>query len=119
MAHSMDGRSSKAVSINKTIPTMIIGPANATAFAIGAVFVMTIRYMGKERIEESLPHISAPVLVVRGSRDPIISQRWAEEAASLLPKGRLAVIDGQTHTITVAGPEALAQVVVPFLKGTA
>jgi hypothetical protein len=31
------------------------------------VFFMTIRYMGRDRIEDKLPHIETPVLVVRGS----------------------------------------------------
>lgn len=37
--------------------------------------------MDRHRIEEVLPRIQAPTLVVRGPRDPIIPPRWAEEAA--------------------------------------
>lgn len=51
-----------------------------------------------------------------GSRDPIIPPRWAEEAARLLPNGRLAVIPGETHTIVVTASEKLAEAVVPFLS---
>ncbi|MDQ3793271.1 MAG: alpha/beta hydrolase [Actinomycetota bacterium] len=60
--------------------------------------VRTLRYMLEDRIEEKLPRVRVPILVVRGSRDPIVPQRWAEEAASLLPMGRLAVIPGAAHT---------------------
>jgi len=79
------------------------------------VFVRTLLSMDRHRIEQALPQIQAPALVVRGSRDPIVPQRWAEEAARLLPDGRLEVIDGETHTIVLSAPQRLAQVVLPFL----
>lgn len=81
------------------------------------VFPSTLYSMDRHRIEEVLPRIQAPTLVVRGSRDPIIPSRWAEEAARLLPHGRLRVIPGETHTIVVSAPEKLAELAVPFLLG--
>lgn len=83
----------------------------------------TFRYALEDRIEEKLPRVRVPALVVRGTRDPIVPQRWAEEAASLLPMGRLAVIPAP-HTAIYNAPEELARVVLPFLgepgrKGTA
>jgi 2-hydroxy-6-oxonona-2,4-dienedioate hydrolase len=80
------------------------------------VFARTLRFMDRHRIEEVLPQVRAPALVVRGSRDPIIPQRWAEEATRLLPDGRLEVIEGETHTIVLAAPQRLVRVVVPFLR---
>jgi pimeloyl-ACP methyl ester carboxylesterase len=71
--------------------------------------------MDQHRIENVLPKVQAPTLVGRGSRDPIIPQRWAEEATRLLPNGRLEVIEGETHTIVLAAPQRLVRVVVPFL----
>jgi pimeloyl-ACP methyl ester carboxylesterase len=79
------------------------------------VFWRTLRSMDAHRIERTLPHVEAPTLVVRGSRDPIVTQAWAEEAARLLPNGRLAVIEDETHTIVLSAPEKLAAVVQPFL----
>lgn len=70
----------------------------------------------RHRIEECLPEIGVPVLVVRGTRDPAVPQGWAEEAASLLPDGRLALIPGAAHTITFNHPDELAEVVLPFLE---
>src|SRR6266571_2275378 len=51
----------------------------------------------EDHIDRKLPHIKVPSLVVRGSNDPIVPQRWAEEATRLLPKGQLAVIPGAFH----------------------
>jgi 2-hydroxy-6-oxonona-2,4-dienedioate hydrolase len=80
------------------------------------VFVRTLLFMDRHRIEQLLPRVEAPTLVVRGSCDPIVPQRWAEEAARLLPNGRLEVIDGETHTIVLSAPHRLARVAVPFLR---
>ncbi len=79
----------------------------------------TFQYALEDRIEEKLPHVGVPALVVRGSRDPITPQRWAEEAARLLPMGRLAVIPGVAHTVNYAAPLELTRVVRPFLNDSA
>jgi len=76
----------------------------------------TFRYALEDRIEEKLPHLRVPALVVRGSRDPIVPQRWAEEVARLLPMGRLAVIPDAPHTVVYDAPLELARVVRPFLS---
>jgi 2-hydroxy-6-oxonona-2,4-dienedioate hydrolase len=67
-----------------------------------------------DRIEDKLPLVQAPTLVVRGAHDPIVPQAWAEEVTRLLPHARLAVIPGP-HTLNFAAPSALAELVRPFL----
>jgi pimeloyl-ACP methyl ester carboxylesterase len=75
----------------------------------------TLRHALRDRIEDQLPRVRVPVLVVRGARDPIAPQRWAEEVTRLLPRGRLVVIPGAAHTVNYSAPEALTAVVRPFL----
>jgi pimeloyl-ACP methyl ester carboxylesterase len=53
--------------------------------------------------------------VVRGTRDAIVPQHWAEEAAGLVPNGRLVVIERAAHTTNYSHPAWLADVVWPFL----
>src|SRR5947208_3308850 len=60
--------------------------------------------------------LDVPVLVVRGTRDPIVPQRWAEEAARRLPQGRLVVVRGAAHTMNFTSPDELARVVRPFVE---
>jgi 2-hydroxy-6-oxonona-2,4-dienedioate hydrolase len=69
----------------------------------------------RDPIEQKLRLIRAETLVVRGSRDAIVPQAWADEAARLLPNGRLVVIDGAAHTINYSQPDRLVEVVWPFL----
>ena len=66
-------------------------------------------------IEELLPRVTAPTLVVRGERDAIVPSGWAQEAARLLPYGRLVEIPGAVHAVTFDAPEALAALVSAFL----
>ena len=76
----------------------------------------TFRHALSDRIEDKLPRLQAPTLVVRGARDPIVPQRWAEEAARLLPRGRLVVVPGAAHTMCFTSPEELAHVIRRFLE---
>jgi 2-hydroxy-6-oxonona-2,4-dienedioate hydrolase len=75
----------------------------------------TTRYFLRDRVEEKLPRIGAPVLVVRGQRDPICRQRWAEAVTRRLPHGRLVVIPEVAHTLVYTSPQELMDVIRPFL----
>ena len=75
----------------------------------------TARAMVRDPIEAKLPLVRQPALVVRGGRDPIVSQRWAEEATRLLPRGRLVVVPGAAHAVNYNAPTALVDAVCDFL----
>jgi pimeloyl-ACP methyl ester carboxylesterase len=68
-------------------------------------------------IEDKLPLVQVPTLVVRGAHDRIVPQAWAEEVTRLLPRGRLTVLPGP-HTLNFAAPGALAELVRSFLDET-
>ncbi|MDQ4128052.1 MAG: alpha/beta hydrolase [Actinomycetota bacterium] len=76
----------------------------------------TLRHALEDHIEENLPRVMAPALVVRGSRDPICPQRWAEEVAQLLPRGRLAVLPGAAHAANFGAPARFAGLIQDFLE---
>jgi 2-hydroxy-6-oxonona-2,4-dienedioate hydrolase len=75
----------------------------------------TIRLAMQDRIEDRLPRIVAPTLVVRGERDPLVPQRWAEEVTRLLPRGELRVLPGLGHTINYTAPRDFVHAMRPFL----
>lgn len=75
----------------------------------------TFRHALRDPIEEKLPRVRAPTLVVRGSKDAIVPQRWAEEAARLLPRGRLVVIPGGPHVVNYTTPMEFSRVVRHFV----
>ncbi|MDQ3653267.1 MAG: alpha/beta hydrolase [Acidobacteriota bacterium] len=76
----------------------------------------TLRYALSDPVEEKLPLITMPILIVRGGRDPIVPQDWAEEAARLVRSTRLHVIPHAAHAVNHNSPEELARVVLSFLR---
>ncbi len=76
----------------------------------------TFQHALEDPIEEKLPHVRVPTLVVRGERDPIVPQPWAERVSRLLPEGRLVVVPGAAHTMNYAAPSELARVVRTFVR---
>jgi pimeloyl-ACP methyl ester carboxylesterase len=75
----------------------------------------TFQYQLHDRLEDKLPRVQAPVLVVRGAEDPICNQRWCEEMVRLLPHGQLVVIPEVAHTLVYTAPCELVRVTRPFL----
>jgi pimeloyl-ACP methyl ester carboxylesterase len=78
-------------------------------------FAVTARSAWRHRIEERLPLVAPHALVVRGGRDGLVSQRWCEEAAALLQRGRLVTIAGEPHAVHYTAPRVVAQEVEQHL----
>jgi 2-hydroxy-6-oxonona-2,4-dienedioate hydrolase len=78
--------------------------------------IETFRIMVNDPIEDKLTRVAVPTLVVRGSRDPIISQHWVERMVTLLPHGELAVVERAAHAVNDDDPDDLAALVDAFLS---
>ena len=74
-----------------------------------------LRAMLRHRIEEVLPRVSSPALVMRGRLDRIVPRAWAERAAELLPDGRLIEIGLAGHAAHFTRPRRVAEAVRRFL----
>jgi 2-hydroxy-6-oxonona-2,4-dienedioate hydrolase len=77
--------------------------------------IKTLEYLLNDPIEDKLPQVEIPTLVVRGSQDLIVPQRWAEDAARSLPHGQFVVIPGEAHVVNFSAPHRLARIVNTFL----
>jgi pimeloyl-ACP methyl ester carboxylesterase len=75
----------------------------------------TLQAALEDRIEDKLPLLSMPILVVRGQGDPIVSPRWVTEITPLLPNGRLVITHG-AHTPNFSEPDSFVSVIRPFLR---
>lgn len=71
----------------------------------------TARAMLADRIEDKLPVIQVPVLVVRGEHDPIAPQPWGEYLARLAPSAAIAVVPGIGHAVNYSAPDALVALI--------
>ena len=70
----------------------------------------------RDRVEDKLPRMRCPTLVVRGTHDPIAPRPWVEEVARRLPHGRLIELVGAPHAANCSTPLELVRVVRPFLE---
>lgn len=79
--------------------------------------VCTVDAALRDRIEDRLPHLSAPTLVLRGTADPITTPAWADEVARRLPQGRLVAVPDAPHAMNFDAPEALVRAAGTWLHG--
>jgi pimeloyl-ACP methyl ester carboxylesterase len=75
----------------------------------------TLAHALRDPIEEKLPLVRVPVLVTRGSSEPIVPMAWAQAATRLLPFGELAVVPG-SHNANYGAADHLAELVLAFLR---
>ncbi len=80
--------------------------------------IRSLQYAFEDPMEQNLPHVHIPTLVVRGSRDPIVPQDWAEKVNVLLPNSKLVVVEGAGHAVNFNSPDRLVQLVQSFLQDT-
>ncbi len=67
-------------------------------------------------LEERLAAVSQPVLVLRGTRDPIARRPWCVNLAEVAPKGTMAEILGQGHVFQHTAPEIAAQAINGWVR---
>jgi 2-hydroxy-6-oxonona-2,4-dienedioate hydrolase len=72
-----------------------------------------------DRLEDKLGRIAVPVLIVRGGRDRLVSEEWAEELAGRLREGQLQVVPGGSHALHYGVPDELMRLMRPFLEAGA
>lgn len=68
------------------------------------------------RMEDTLPRVEAPVLIVRGEHDPLAPPRWVEELLDRCRDGRLLVMPHAGHIPHYSAPRQFALAIVPFLS---
>jgi 2-hydroxy-6-oxonona-2,4-dienedioate hydrolase len=69
----------------------------------------------RDRMEDKLPFIETPTLLVRGARDPLVPERWSKQIAALLPHPKIVVIPNGTHAVQYQSPVAVARALQEFL----
>lgn len=78
-------------------------------------FFAQARHMVAYPIEQHVEALSVPVLVVRGSRDPIAGDDWARRLARHAAAGEVLVVPGSAHHVERTDARAVASGVTPFL----
>ena len=77
----------------------------------------------RDRIEEKLPSIAQPTLVVCGARDPVVTVRWASECARLIgiertdaAGGTMQCVATAAHALPYDDPDTFAAIIANFAE---
>lgn len=60
-------------------------------------------------------HLDVPLLVIAGARDGLARLSAVRELALRAPDGELVIVPGAAHTLPVEAPDAVLEVLLPFL----
>ena len=111
-------RQAARLALDSTREPLSLPPIMALDFLCAGLdrSLRTLMYALRDRMEDRLPRIRVPALVVLGARDPIVPRRWAAEVARLLPQGRLVEVPGVAHSMNYGAPEELARLTREFVS---
>jgi pimeloyl-ACP methyl ester carboxylesterase len=79
------------------------------------ILVDELRELVGYRIADDLRRITAPSMVVRGTRDAIVPERWARQVAQLLHAERYAIVRNGGHALNYSAPDVFVTALRPFL----
>jgi pimeloyl-ACP methyl ester carboxylesterase len=71
-------------------------------------FLKQSRFMIPYPIEERMPRLTMPVLVLRGGNDPIASTGWCRRLVGRASRARLVIVPGHRHVVQFTAPRAVA-----------
>lgn len=82
-------------------------------------YLATLPAMLGYRLEEAVPALPHPLLVVRGERDPIAPRGWTEQVCRAAPDARLIEVPGAGHVVMWSHPEEVGAAVVDHARTVA
>jgi len=78
-------------------------------------YLQQAKQMLEYRIEDRAHSMQAPLLVVRGSRDPIAGRGWCRRLRAAAPGASVAVVPGAAHHAQYFSPRAVAAAIRAFI----
>lgn len=97
-------------------PALVLGSARDYARAGPRRVLATLREAAAMSLGDLVAAVDAPVLIVRGGRDPLTTARWAAALAGRTTRARVAVVPGAAHALGHDAPTAAAAAVEVFLR---
>ena len=81
-------------------------------------YLRQVRHMVAYPTLERIRMLAVPVLVIRGSRDPVTGRRWCRRLVSAASNARLVEVPGQHHVVQHSAPRAVAGAIREHLDRT-
>lgn len=79
-------------------------------------FVGKLRVMMRHHLEDVLPKVSQPTLVLRGADDLVCPEVWVRECADLVPQASFEQLPGLDHETMISNPRPAARVIIDFIS---
>jgi len=79
-------------------------------------YLSQLREMVTYPIEERVAVLAVPLLIIRGSRDPIAGLAWGRRLRDRAPVASLAMLPGRRHLAQHTAPRAVAGAIVAFVR---
>ena len=92
-------------------PILVRDIADARPWRVWA----TLSHSVRNRIEDELPRLTVPTLLLTGTRDPIVPPPWRARAADLLPRARTVSVPGAAHNVASTAARQVADAVRALL----
>ena len=100
-------------------PLRLVGMVTRDYLATGPIDTLRqARHALAHRVEERLPDVRVPTVVVRGAHDRLCPEPWARRVVSLLPEARLVTIAGAGHAAHFSHPAQVAAALALITGGT-
>lgn len=97
-------------------PSLVFGGARDYLRAGPRRVLETLREAAGMRLDDLVAGVDAPLLIVRGSRDPLTTARWAGELCrSARRRAAVAVVPRAAHGLGHDAPHAVAGAIEAFL----
>lgn len=80
-------------------------------------YLTELPVMLRYHLHERLPLVTQPVLVIRGSKDPVSRRPWCARLAGTAQDARLVEIPGQPHVAHRGGALEVAKAILTLLHG--
>jgi pimeloyl-ACP methyl ester carboxylesterase len=76
----------------------------------------TFGHLLADPVEQHLPHLTEPAVVVRGAHDPVAPLRWAEEVAAAMGDATVTEVSHAAHGVHHSHPAEVAEIVRVVLR---
>jgi pimeloyl-ACP methyl ester carboxylesterase len=79
--------------------------------------LFTLRDAIADRIEDKLPRVECPALIVRGTRDPLVSEAWVDRLANGMRCAHSLQLLGAPHAVNFSAALPFAAAIAAFVDG--
>jgi pimeloyl-ACP methyl ester carboxylesterase len=83
------------------------------------IFIEALRQIEKDNVYDLLPRLTAPVLILHGTKDEVVPYRHGKKFAEAVPGARLVTFEGGGHNLPGREAAKVNRLVRDFVRGEA